>query len=292
MRILLYIGMQIAVLVMVSIVGSVLLSILGVSVDGQSSIGLLIMCACYGCIGSFISLFASKWMCKRSYKIQLITSPVNSQQRLVYDTVYKLSQQAGFKMPEVGIYQSQDPNAFATGATRDSALVAVSTGLLNSMSADEIRGVLGHEITHIKNGDMVTMSLLQGVLNTFVYFFSFIIAQAAANAGRDNRRGNTFVFYAVNSICQMIFGLLATIILMAFSRWREYRADAGSASLTGTGCMVGALEALKRGVQPSSEMKSSMAAMCINGPKEVMSELFLSHPPLDKRIAALKAMPR
>ncbi len=298
MRIILYIGMQIAVLVLVSIVGSVLLNLFGIQINPNDYMSLLVMCAIFGCAGSLISLMMSKFMCKKAYGVQVIETPRNSDEAFLVNTVAMLCQKDGLKMPEVGIYNSPDPNAFATGASKDAALVAVSTGLLNSMSHQEVTGVLGHEISHIKNGDMVTMALLQGVLNTFVYFFSYIVTFAIVNASRGNNNSDDrsdspsmmsgMMFYTINSIMQMVFGFLASMLLMWFSRYREYRADAGSAELNGKECMISALEALKRGVQPQqNKEKGYMQALCINGPV-TLSELFMSHPPLDKRIAALR----
>ncbi len=293
MRFILFIAMQIAVLLLVSIVGSILLNLFGISLSSQDYGSLLVMCAIYGCAGSVISLFMSKFMCKKSYGVQVIENPRTGEEQFLVNTIATLTAKAGLPMPEVGIYDSPDPNAFATGASKNAALVAVSTGLLNSMNHDEVAGVLGHEITHIKNGDMVTMSLLQGVLNTFVYFFSYIITFALINAMRGNNNSNSrsnssFMFYGINSLMQMIFGILANILLMWFSRYREYRADAGSADLNGKESMIRALEALKRGVQPQKrEEQSYMQALCINGVSG-LSELFMSHPPLDKRIAALR----
>ncbi|HAR80514.1 MAG TPA: protease HtpX [Succinivibrionaceae bacterium] len=296
MRALLFIGMQIAILLVVSIVGNVLMYLFGVQIDSTSYLGLLCMCAVYGCVGSAISLFMSKMMCKKAYRVRVIEVPRTQEEQFLVSTVTQLASQAGFNTPEIGIYNSPDPNAFATGHNKNAALVAVSSGLLNSMSREEIKGVLGHEISHIKNGDMVTMALLQGVLNTFVYFLSYIVASIAANALRGNRDSSssssfsgTFMFYAINSLMQMLFGFAATIVLMWFSRWREFRADAGSADLNGKECMIKALEALKRGVQPqSNEGKASMQALCINGASN-LSVLFMSHPPLDKRIEALRS---
>lgn len=195
MRLVLYIAMQIAVLLLVSIVGSILLNIFGIQIDTQSYASLLVMCAIFGCVGSVISLFLSKTMCKRAYGVQVITTPRNQQEAFLLSTVRMLTQKDGLAMPEVGIYNSPDPNAFATGASKDAALVAVSTGLLNSMSQSEVTGVLGHEISHIKNGDMVTMALLQGVLNTFVYFFSYVAAFAIVNATRGNNSDNRNVSF-------------------------------------------------------------------------------------------------
>lgn len=297
MRILLFIAMQVAVLVLVSIIGSVLLNVFGIHVDGSSYSSLLLMCALFGCVGSIVSLFMSKFMCKKAYGVQVITNPRTQMESFLVNTIATLCQKDGLKIPEVGIYDSPDPNAFATGASKDAALVAVSSGLLNSMSQEEITGVLGHEISHIKNGDMVTMALLQGVLNTFVYFFSYIVAMAVVNASRGNNSddrgpsfGSSMMFYSINSIMQMVFGLFATMIMMWFSRYREYRADAGSAMLNGKYCMIHSLEALQRGIQPKERKeKSYMQALCINGPKTV-SELFMSHPPIEKRIAALNSL--
>ena len=297
MRVLLFVAMQAAILLLVSIVGGILCNLFGIYIDGSSYFSLLVMCAIYGCVGSIISLFLSKTMCKKAYGVQVIVTPRNSQEAFLVNTIAMLAQKDGLKMPEVGIYQSRDPNAFATGASKDSALVAVSTGLLECMSQSEVAGVLGHEMSHIKNGDMVTMSLLQGVLNTFVYFFSYIIAFALVNANRgnsnDNRGmsfGSSMMFYTVNSIMQVVFGLVANIILMWFSRWREYRADAGSAMLNGKECMIGALQALQRNVQPKERKdQADMQALCLHAPVSI-SELFMSHPPLQKRIAALREL--
>ncbi len=295
MRVILYLLMQAAVLVVVSIVGSIVLSLLGIQIDGSSYTGLLVMCALFGCVGSFISLFLSKSMCKKAYGVQVITAPRTREEQFLYNTVSSLASRAGLKMPEVGIYQSNDPNAFATGASKDAALVAVSSALLYSMSEDEVRGVLGHEITHVANGDMVTMSLLQGVLNTFVYFFSYLVALAVSRGSSSNDErsssSNPVLFYAVNSIMQVIFGVLANLILMWFSRWREYRADAGSARLEGKQRMIAALQALQRiSMRSAPQKENQFSAFCINGPRASLSELFMSHPTLEKRIAALRAL--
>ena len=296
MRILLYILMQIAVLVVVSIVGSIILSLFGISLSGSSYTGLLVMCAIFGCVGSLISLFMSKSMCKRAFGVRTLVSPTNDREAFLIETVSELAQRAGLNMPEVGIYESNDLNAFATGHNRNAALVAVSSALLYNMNENEIKGVLGHEISHVANGDMVTMTLLQGVLNTFVYFFSYIVSMAisAAMSGRSSDSeesspgvGNPFVFYMVNSLCQVVFGILANMLLMWFSRWREYRADAGSARLEGKNCMIEALEALKRATSVQTKQEGQFSAFCINGASG-LSELFMSHPTLDKRIAALR----
>ena len=296
MRILLYILMQIAVLVVVSIVGSIIFSLFGISMSGSSYTGLLVMCAIFGCVGSLISLFMSKSMCKRAFGVRTLVSPTNSREAFLLQTVSELANRSGLNMPEVGIYESNDLNAFATGHNKDAALVAVSSALLYNMNENEIKGVLGHEISHVANGDMVTMTLLQGVLNTFVYFFSYIASMAvsAALSGRSSDDedsgssvGNPFVFYMVNSLFQIAFGILANLILMWFSRWREYRADAGSAKLEGKNCMIEALEALKRATSVQTKQEGQFSAFCINGASG-LSELFMSHPTLDKRIAALR----
>ena len=297
MRVLLFILMQAAVLVVVGVVGSILMSLLGIRLSPGNYAGLFVMCAIFGSVGSIVSLFMSKSMCKRAYGVEVITQPRNNAEAFLLKEVSSMAQRAGIAMPEVGIYYSADPNAFATGASKDAALVAVSSGLLNNMSADEVRGVLGHEISHISNGDMVTMTLLQGVLNTFVYFFSYIIAQALSgflNRSSDENSsggGNFFVFYMVNSLLQMLFGILATMISMWFSRYREYRADAGSADLEGTDRMISALQALQRMKDLNVQKEGQFSALCINGGVSV-SELFMSHPPLEKRIAALRARGR
>ena len=294
MGIILYILMQVAVLVVVGIVGSIIMAVLGIRISPQAYGGLFVMCAIFGCVGSIISLFLSKSMCIRAYGVQIIERPQNRAEEFLVREIASMAQRAGIGMPQVGIYYSADPNAFATGASKNNALVAVSSGLLNNMNDDEIRGVLGHEITHIANGDMVTMSLLQGVLNTFVYFFSYIAAQAVSGFGRSddeegNGGGNIFIFYMVQSLFQALFGVLATMIAMWFSRWREYRADAGSAHLEGSYRMISALQALQRLSSIETQKEGQFSAFCINGGKVGLSELFMSHPPLEKRIAALRA---
>ncbi|MCK0513491.1 protease HtpX [Anaerobiospirillum sp. NML120448] len=297
MRILLFIAMQVAVLVVVGIVGSILMAVFGIKLSPGAYSGLFVMCAIFGCVGSMISLFMSKTMCKTAYGVEIITQPRNNAEAFLLNEVASMAQRAGIGMPEVGIYHSAEPNAFATGASKDNALVAVSTGLLNNMSQDEVRGVLGHEISHISNGDMVTMTLLQGVLNTFVYFFSYIAAQAVSgfmsrsDSEEGSSGGNFFVFYLVNSLFQILFGIGATLISMWFSRYREYRADAGSADLEGTQRMIGALQALQRMKSITVQKEGQFSALCINGGVSV-SELFMSHPPLEKRIAALRARGR
>lgn len=296
MRILLFVLMQIAVLVTVSIVGTILMAVFGIRLSGGGYTGLLVMCAIFGCVGSIISLFMSKFMVKKAYGVRVITAPQNQREYFLVTTIADMARRYGFKVPEVGIYDSQEMNAFATGASKDDSLVAVSSALLYSMNEEELKGVLGHEMSHIANGDMVTMTLLQGVLNTFVYFFSYLAAMVVSNAmsrssdEEGSSGGNIFVFHMVNMLFQILFGILANVILMWFSRWREYRADAGSASLGGKECMIEALEALKRSVQiPPQGQQGQFQALCINGGSG-LAELFMSHPPLDKRIAALRML--
>ena len=235
-------------------------------------------------------------MVKKAYGVRVITAPQNQREYFLVTTIADMARRYGFKVPEVGIYDSQEMNAFATGASKDDSLVAVSSALLYSMNEEELKGVLGHEMSHIANGDMVTMTLLQGVLNTFVYFFSYLAAMVVSNAmsrssdEEGSSGGNIFVFHMVNMLFQILFGILANVILMWFSRWREYRADAGSASLGGKECMIEALEALKRSVQiPPQGQQGQFQALCINGGSG-LAELFMSHPPLDKRIAALRML--
>ena len=297
MRVLLFIAMQVAILLVVGVVGSIIMALLGIRISPGAYGGLFVMCAIFGCVGSMISLFMSKSMCKSAYGVQVITQPRNNAEAFLLREVASMAQRAGIGMPEVGIYYSADPNAFATGASKDNALVAVASGLLNNMNPDERRGVLGHEINHISNGDMVTMTFLQGVLNTFVYFFSYIAAMAVSGFlnRSDNEEnsggGNPFIFYMVNGLFQMMFGILATIIAMWFSRYREYRADAGSADLEGTGRMISALQALQRLSSIEVKKEGQFSAFCINGGVG-LSELFMSLPPLAKRIAALQARGR
>ncbi len=296
MRIVLFIAMQLAVLLVVSVILFIILPLLGITLSPVSYGGLLLLCAVMGFAGSLISLFLSKWMCKKAYGVQVISTPRNEKEALLLDIVSSLAQRQNLAMPEVGVYQSGELNAFATGASRNNALVAVSSSLLYSMHEDELRGVLGHEMSHVGNGDMVTMTLLQGVLNTFVYFFSYIAAMAVSNAmnrsnnseGRGSSVGNVMMFHLANTVFQIIFGIIATLILMWYSRHREYRADAGSASLEGKKCMIKALQALRRAPAPAQQ-QGQFQAFCING-GDAFAELFMSHPTLEKRIDALQKL--
>ena len=278
-RVFLFVATNLAILLVLGVVLSILMPVLGV--DSSSNAGLLVMCAVFGMGGSFISLWMSKWIAKRSVGAYVIESPRNRDEQWLVDTVRRQAESAGIGMPEVAIYDSREINAFATGANRNNALVAVSSGLLRQMTADEAEAVLGHEISHVANGDMVTLTLIQGVLNTFVYFFARVVAQMI-NRGNNN----AFVYIMTVMAFQAVFGVLASIIVMAFSRYREFRADAGGASLAGRQKMIAALQRLQSN-QAESQLEGQLTAFGISG-KRAMAELFMSHPPLEKRIAALQ----
>ncbi|TPH19943.1 protease HtpX [Haemophilus haemolyticus] len=280
MRILLFLATNMAVMLVLGII----LSVTGIA--GNSTSGILIMALLFGFVGSLISLFLSKTMALRSVDGEVITQPRNQTEHWLMDTVARQAQLAGIPMPEVAIYHSPDVNAFATGATKSNSLVAVSTGLLNNMTEAEAEAVLAHEISHIANGDMVTMALLQGVLNTFVIFLSRIIATAVASSRNNNgeETRSSSLYFLVSMVLEMVFGVLASIIAMWFSRYREFRADAGSASIVGKEKMIMALQRLQQLHEPQN-LEGSLNAFMINGKR---SELFMSHPPLEKRIEALR----
>ena len=280
MRILLFLATNMAVMLVLGII----LSVTGIA--GNSTSGILIMALLFGFAGSLISLFLSKTMALRSVDGEVITQPRNQTEHWLMDTVARQAQLAGIPMPEVAIYHSPDVNAFATGATKSNSLVAVSTGLLNNMTEAEAEAVLAHEISHIANGDMVTMALLQGVLNTFVIFLSRIIATAVASSRNNNgeETRSSSLYFLVSMVLEMVFGVLASIIAMWFSRYREFRADAGSASLVGKEKMIMALQRLQQLHEPQN-LEGSLNAFMSNGKR---SELFMSHPPLEKRIEALR----
>ena len=288
-RILLFVATNIAVLLVLSISANILMQVLGVQQlpGGLNIESLLIFAAVIGFGGSFISLAMSKWMAKMATGAKVIDQPRNATEQWLFETVRRLSKQAGIGMPEVAVYDSPDLNAFATGMRRDAALVAVSTGLLQSMDRDEAEAVLGHEITHVSNGDMVTLALIQGVLNTFVIVLSRIVGYFVDRVLLKNDRDSVGVGFFVSSlVAQLVLGVLASMIVMWFSRQREFRADAGGAKLAGRGKMIAALERLKAAHEPA-QLPNQMAAFGINGGGNWM-RLFMSHPPLDERIAALK----
>ena len=287
-RIFLFILTNIAVLALLSLVLFVLESAFGVHFGQGGYGGLMLMAAVFGFGGSLISLAISKWTAKRMMGVRVIEQPQTEQEHWLVNTVTRLANQAGIGMPEVGIFDSPDMNAFATGARRNAALVAVSSGLLSSMSRPQAEAVLGHEITHVANGDMVTLTLIQGVVNTFVIFLSRIIGSFVDRAiFRNDREGSGIGYFISTMVAQLVLGILASMIVMWFSRRREFRADAGGASLTGKQNMISALEALKRG--HDGPLPEQMQAFAINaGGARGLQRLFMSHPPLDERIAALR----
>ena len=284
-RVLLFLATNLAVILVLSIVLNVVFSFLGIDRSGIG--GLLVFAAVFGFGGSFISLAMSKWMAKRSTGAVVIEQPRNATEQWLMNTVARQAKAAGIGMPEVAIYDSPEMNAFATGMNRNDALVAVSTGLLRNMREDEVEAVLAHEVSHIANGDMVTLTLIQGVVNTFVIFLARLVAGMLNNNGNNNNQGGGLAYFATVMILEMVFGVLASIIVMWFSRQREYRADAGAARLEGgPNKMIAALERLKHNHE--SRLEGSMMAFGIAGGAK-KSELFLSHPPLEKRIAALRS---
>ncbi len=289
-RILLFLATNIAVLVVLSVVMSLLgidsiLAEQGTQLDFQA---LLIFSAVIGFAGSFISLAISKWSAKRMTGARVIENPANATESWLVNTVQRQAQLAGIGMPEVAVYDSPEVNAFATGARRDSALVAVSTGLLNRLGKDETEAVLAHEVSHVANGDMITLTLIQGVVNTFVIFLSRIIGFFVDRLIFRTERGYGPGFFIASIVAQIVLGILASTIVMWFSRQREFRADAGGAKLAGRESMISALEGLKRLHQPS-QLPESMQAFGISaGRASGFKRLFMSHPPLDERIAALR----
>jgi heat shock protein HtpX len=283
----LYLGTNIAVLLVLSFTMR-LLGIDGMLNEqgGLDMNSLLVIAAVIGFGGSFISLMISKWTAKRLTGAQVITDPRNSTERWLVETVARQAQQAGIGMPEVAIYNAPEPNAFATGANRNNALVAVSTGLMQSMTQDEVEAVLAHEVSHIANGDMVTMALIQGVVNTFVIVLSRVIGHMVDRVVFKTENGHGPAFWITSIIAELVLGFLASIIVMWFSRQREYRADAGAASLVGAPKMVAAL---KRLAGTSSEpLPDQLHAMGISGGRGGLSALLMTHPPLESRIAALQ----
>ena len=286
LRIVLFLATNMAILVLLGIVMSVL------GIDSRSTSGLLVMAAMFGMGGSFLSLALSKWIAKKSTGAQVIVQPNNPTEQWLFDTVKRMAEQAEIGMPEVAIYNSADMNAFATGMKKNDALVAVSTGLLQNMSKDEIEAVLAHEITHVACGDMVTLSLIQGVLNTFVIFLSRMAANVISNflSGDEEGEGLGFMGYmAVTIVLELVLGLFASLIVMWFSRKREYTADKGAAYLTSKEKMVGALQRLQSHHEPS-HLPDQVAAFGIRPKVGGMASLFRSHPPLEERIEALRKL--
>ena len=291
------IGLFLLTNIAVIVVASIMLNLLGVGhyLEGSNLnlTSLLIFCAVFGFSGALISLFLSKWMAKMTTRTQVITQPRNEQERWLLNTVQQLAKQAGINMPEVGIFPAPESNAFATGWNKNAALVAVSQGLLQRFSRDEVRAVMAHEIGHVANGDMVTLTLIQGVINTFVMFFARIIGHTVDRAVFKTENGHGVGFYIVTFISEIILAFLASMIVMAFSRYREYRADAAGASLAGRGAMIGALQKLLAEQQakvPSSMPNTLYAFGISSGFKQTMGKLFASHPPLQERIKALQSV--
>lgn len=287
-RIVLFLATNFAILIVLSLSARLLGVDRFLTANGLNLNLLLGFAALIGFGGSFISLAISKWMALRSTGAQIIEQPRNGHEQWLVDTVRTQAQQAGIGMPEVAIYDSPDMNAFATGMNRNNALVAVSTGLLHSMGRDEVEAVLAHEVSHVANGDMVTLTLIQGVVNTFVIFLSRVIGYAVDSfLRREGEESGPGIGYFVTSIvAELVLGVLATIIVMWFSRQREFRADAGGAALAGRGKMIGALQRLQQAQIPS-QLPNEMAAFGIADGRS-LTRLFMSHPPLEERIAALQ----
>jgi heat shock protein HtpX len=288
-RILLFVATNLAVLVLLSLVIFIIERVFGVHLPGGGLGGLLVFAAVCGFGGALISLALSKWTAKRMMGVRVITAPRSDLETWLVGTVKRLAEDAGIGMPEVGIFDAEEMNAFATGARRNAALVAVSSGLLRSMSRSQIEAVLGHEITHVANGDMVTLALLQGVLNTFVIFLARIIGSFIDRVLFKNDREDSGIgFFLTTMVAQIVLGILASMIVSWYSRRREFRADRGGANLAGTGSMIAALQALKQ--SHGEPMPPQMQAFGINaGSTSGFMRLFMSHPPLDERIAALQS---
>ncbi|MHB1214360.1 MAG: protease HtpX [Thiobacillus sp.] len=288
-RIVLFLATNVAILLVLSLA----MRILGVepylTETGLNLTSLLIFAAVMGFGGAFISLAISKWMAKKSMGVRVIEAPSNATETWLVDTIRKYAADAGIGMPEVGIYDAPDVNAFATGMTRNTSLVAVSSGLLQQMTRSEAEAVLGHEIAHVANGDMVTLTLIQGVVNTFVIFLSRVIGHTVDRVVFKNERGHGPAFWITTIVAQLVLGILASIIVMWFSRQREFRADRGGASLAGRGAMIAALERL--GSLHPQPLPDKMAAFGIaGGGASGLKRLFMTHPPLEERIAALRAV--
>ncbi len=291
-RVILFILTNLAVMVVASIVLSIFHVTPYLTQKGLNYQSLFIFALIFGFSGSIISLLLSKTMAIHGFGVQKIQNPKNASESQLFSTVQRLAQKAQIAMPEVGIYDSPKPNAFATGWNKNKALVAVSTGLLQNMNQEELDGVLGHEISHIANGDMVTMSLLQGVLNTFVIFFAriaaFLVSQFLQR-DEENSSISYMAYWGISILFEILFGILASLVVLAFSRWREFRADAGSAQLVNKSSMIAALRRLQQitAAAPEDKRVPSMAAFKISG-KSHFGKLFASHPPLEARIAALE----
>ncbi|MBR9805465.1 protease HtpX [bacterium] len=292
LRIFLFMMTNVAVLLLVTIIFNILglEKLFSQNGMGINLTGTLVMCAVMGMAGSFISLLMSKFIAKRSMRVQLITEPRTEKERWLVDTVTALSAKAGIKTPEIGIFPSQASNAFATGWNKNAALVAVSEGLLHRFTEEEAEAVMAHEIGHVANGDMITLTLIQGIVNTFVIFFARLIGTFVDRVVFKNERGGGIGYFATSLLAQMVLGILASVIVRWFSRWREFRADDAGATLASRRGMVNALKRLQAesGAAPAS-MPNEMAAFGISSSvKARFGELFMTHPPLQVRIQALE----
>ena len=291
MRILLFLATNLAVLLLVSVIFN-LLGLEGILASNGVDLNLtnlLVFCALFGMSGSFISLLISKFMAKRGTGTQIIENPRNRDEQWLVDTVRSLADEAGIGMPEVGVFPSESANAFATGWNRNNALVAVSTGLMRRFDEREVRAVLAHEIGHVANGDMITLTLVQGVVNTFVMFFARIIGHTVDRVVFKTERGYGIGYYIVTIVAEILLGILASMVVMWFSRYREYRADAAGAQLAGSASMIAALQRLKAEQGLPTDLPGELTAFGIrSGAGSGLANLLRSHPPLDDRILALQ----
>jgi heat shock protein HtpX len=290
-RVFLFLVTNVAILLVLAVAANLLglEQILDEQGVGLNLGALLAFAALFGMGGSFLSLLLSKWMAKRMTGARVITDPRGPVEQWLLETVRTQAQAAGIAMPEVAVYDAPEPNAFATGARRDAALVAVSTGLLQSMDRREVESVLAHEVSHVANGDMVTLALIQGVVNTFVLFLSRAVGHVVDRVVFRTEEGHGPAFFIVSIVSQILFGILASIVVMWFSRQREFRADAGSARIAGREGMIAALEALRRASGAPAQLPDQLNAFGIAGGQSRFLRLFSSHPPLEERIARLRA---
>ena len=287
MRILLFLATNFAVLLLLGIILNVVLPMFGIQLGNTGA--LLVIAAVWGFGGAFISLALSKWMAKRSMGVEVITQPRNEAEAWLLNTVRRQAEASRIKMPEVGVYEAPEINAFATGMNKNNALVAVSTGLLRSMQREEVEAVLAHEVSHVANGDMVTMALIQGVLNTFVILLARLVGRAIDSwISGDEDEGPSFAYYIIVFVLDIIFGIIASVIAMWFSRYREFRADAGGANLAGKQKMIAALERLAQSYGQTTLPNEVRAFGISGGVAHGFKRLFMSHPPLAERIAALR----
>jgi heat shock protein HtpX len=286
-RVVLFLITNLAVMIVLGVVLSILMSVFGI--DNRSLGGILMISTVFGFGGAFISLFMSKWMAKKSTGAYVIEQPRNEMEHWLVTTVARQAEQVGIKMPEVAIYDSPEMNAFATGPSKNNSLVAVSTGLMQNMTRDEAEAVLAHEVSHVANGDMVTLTLIQGVVNTFVIFISKVLAGIVDNFFNSDEEGEnsggSWTYFIFDMIFQIIFGILASVVVAYFSRKREFAADSGAAQLVGAHKMRAALERLRSNHE--SQLEGSMMAFGIASGKSI-ADMFASHPPLEQRINALR----